>query len=100
MQVLQQLEGLPLIDLEALVGQLEDAEPWQADALCREPAYAAVNWFPGRGESPRPAVEICERCLVASECLGYALAHGLGHGIWGGTSERQRRRLRKPAAAA
>jgi WhiB family redox-sensing transcriptional regulator len=64
--------------------------PWEADALCRE--HPEVNFFPERGEDLRPAKELCARCLVSEECLTAGM--GEHHGVWAGTSERERRRLR------
>lgn len=52
-------------------------------------------FFPDRGESLRPAKAVCDKCIVKDECLEYALASGERFGVWGGTSERERRRIRK-----
>lgn len=61
-------------------------------------------FFPERGESTREAKEVCKGCTVREECLEYALSNGEKFGIWGGLSERERRRIRrqrrKDAAAA
>lgn len=68
---------------------------WHRDAACAE--HPTVTFFPTRGEDIRPALAVCAGCLVRSECLAHALEHDEHHGIWGGTSERQRRRLRRAA---
>lgn len=52
-------------------------------------------FFPDRGESLEPAKAICAECIVRDECLEYALDNRERFGIWGGTSERERRRLRR-----
>lgn len=52
-------------------------------------------FFPDRGDSLAPAKEICVECIVKDECLEYAVEHGERFGVWGGTSERERRRIRK-----
>jgi WhiB family redox-sensing transcriptional regulator len=78
--------------------ELLDAPPWMADALCAEPAYPTSMFFPERGEPTEPAKAVCARCLVRQECLAYALAAGIPLGIWGGTSGRERRALRRDAA--
>jgi len=52
-------------------------------------------FFPGRGESTTDAKAICARCPVRQECLDYALDHTERFGIWGGLSERERRRIRR-----
>ncbi len=51
---------------------------------------------PRRG-STREAKKICTGCEVRAECLAYALAHDERFGIWGGLSERERRRLKRAA---
>jgi len=57
-------------------------------------------FFPERGASLREAKEVCRGCVVRPECLEYALANGEKTGIWGGTSERQRRHLRQARRVA
>ena len=72
---------------------LSDGE-WQEHGACRE--VDPELWFPGKGEPTRDAVKICGGCEVKVECLEYALSHrqDIGrHGVWGGTTERQRRRI-------
>jgi WhiB family redox-sensing transcriptional regulator len=51
-------------------------------------------WFPEKGESGREAKAVCARCEVRAECLSHALSHAELLGVWGGTSERARRRMR------
>ncbi|HCB37264.1 MAG TPA: WhiB family transcriptional regulator [Acidimicrobiaceae bacterium] len=50
-------------------------------------------FFPADGAGVIAAQRICESCPVSAECLEYALHHRIPHGVWGGTSERQRRRI-------
>jgi len=57
-------------------------------------------FFPERGASTREAKAVCHGCVVRGACLDYALARSEKHGIWGGTSERERRRIRLRAKAA
>ena len=52
-------------------------------------------FFPDRGESLAPAKTVCGECIVRDECLEFALDHGERFGVWGGTSERERRKLRR-----
>jgi WhiB family redox-sensing transcriptional regulator len=40
---------------------------------------------------------VCRSCDVRAECLEYALEHDERFGIWGGMSERERRRLKREA---
>ena len=73
------------------------AEAWRLDALCAETDPEA--FFPEKGGSTREAKRICSRCEVKSECLEYALMHDERFGIWGGLSERERRRRAGPAGS-
>ncbi len=68
---------------------------WQTDALCAQTDPEA--FFPEKGGSTRDAKKVCGSCLVKFECLEYALQKDERFGIWGGMSERERRRLRKRA---
>ncbi len=68
----------------------EDA--WRLDALCAETDPEA--FFPEKGGSTREAKRVCTGCEVRVECLEFALASDERFGIWGGLSERERRRLR------
>jgi WhiB family transcriptional regulator, redox-sensing transcriptional regulator len=78
-------------------GVLDDgAEPgWQERALCAQTDPEA--FFPEKGGSTREAKKVCVSCEVRVECLEYALANDERFGIWGGLSERERRRLKKQA---
>ncbi|GAA2177057.1 hypothetical protein GCM10009847_01460 [Leucobacter tardus] len=73
----------------------EEEVSWQSDALCAQTDPEA--FFPEKGGSTREAKKICESCEVRSECLQYALENDERFGIWGGLSERERRRLRNEA---
>jgi len=68
------------------------AEAWRQDALCAETDPEA--FFPDKGGSTREAKLVCRGCSVRGECLEYALANEERFGIWGGLSERERRRVR------
>jgi WhiB family transcriptional regulator, redox-sensing transcriptional regulator len=72
-----------------------DAQSWQEQALCAETDPEA--FFPEKGGSTREAKKICTGCEVKAECLEYALSNDERFGIWGGLSERERRRLRRRA---
>lgn len=52
-------------------------------------------FFPERGGSTKEAKKVCSECVVREECAEYALLNGERYGIWGATSERERRRLRR-----
>lgn len=68
---------------------------WQDQALCAQTDPEA--FFPEKGGSTREAKRVCSTCDVRSECLEYALANDERFGIWGGLSERERRKLKKRA---
>jgi len=68
-------------------------DQWQERALCAQTDPEA--FFPEKGGSTREAKRICLGCEVRDACLDYALAHDERFGIWGGLSERERRRLKR-----
>ena len=68
---------------------------WQERALCAQTDPEA--FFPEKGGSTREAKKVCTGCDVKAECLEYALANDERFGIWGGLSERERRKLKKRA---
>jgi WhiB family redox-sensing transcriptional regulator len=68
---------------------------WQDRALCAQTDPEA--FFPEKGGSTREAKRVCRACEVRTECLEYALEHDERFGIWGGMSERERRRLKRQA---
>ncbi|MCU1632957.1 MAG: WhiB family transcriptional regulator [Micrococcaceae bacterium] len=90
--------GQPVwIGLPIAPGNIDDDGElsWQADSLCAQTDPEA--FFPEKGGSTRDAKKVCGACMVRSECLEYALENDERFGIWGGLSERERRRLRKRA---
>jgi WhiB family redox-sensing transcriptional regulator len=84
--------GAVTVDLVDVTDELT----WQERALCAQTDPEA--FFPEKGGSTREAKKICLSCEVRVECLEYALEHDERFGIWGGLSERERRRLRRRAA--
>jgi WhiB family redox-sensing transcriptional regulator len=68
-------------------------DQWQERGLCAQTDPEA--FFPEKGGSTREAKRICMGCEVRDRCLEYALAHDERFGIWGGLSERERRRLKR-----
>ena len=78
-----------------------DRPEWHKDALCRH--YPTKIFF-GNDEHHRAtynqAKTICAQCTVKPECLEYALANNERFGCWGGTSPRERTRLRSDRGAA
>jgi WhiB family redox-sensing transcriptional regulator len=110
-RLLGSVGGAPLTDTGAapmgamgrpqlsLVPERIDTEPEDADDLWQERALCAQTdpeaFFPEKGGSTREAKRICMGCEVRDECLDYALAHDERFGIWGGLSERERRRIKR-----
>ena len=71
----------------------DETGAWQERALCAQ--TDPEIFFPEKGGSTREAKRICLGCEVRSECLEYAMDKDERFGIWGGLSERERRRLKK-----
>jgi WhiB family redox-sensing transcriptional regulator len=91
-QPLAQLATVLDIGLSDLFGEPME---WQERALCAQTDPEA--FFPEKGGSTREAKRICSGCEVRVECLEYALANDERFGIWGGMSERERRKQRRRA---
>jgi WhiB family transcriptional regulator, redox-sensing transcriptional regulator len=64
---------------------------WMATAVCRE--HRPEVFFPTDGAGVERAQRICVTCPVREECLEYAIQNRIEHGVWGGASERARRRI-------
>jgi len=79
------------VDIRALIGGAERG--WQSRANCM--GVDPELFFPERGSSTREAKEVCRGCVVREDCLEFAIANGEKFGIWGGMSERERRRVRR-----
>ena len=82
--------------LKVAVGRGRHGRQEQANCLGVDPDL----FFPERGASTREAKEVCRGCVVREDCLEFALANGEKFGIWGGLSERERRRIRRARALA
>ncbi len=78
-----------------VVGDVPAEMEWQERALCAQTDPEA--FFPEKGGSTREAKRVCMSCEVRVECLEYALENDERFGIWGGLSERERRRVKKQA---
>lgn len=73
-----------------------DAPAWYERALCATTDPDA--FFPEAGGSSARAKRICSACDVRAQCLAYALEHHEPFGVWGGLTERERRRARRAAS--
>ena len=74
---------------------------WMAQGKCKD--IPPGRFFPSDGVGVDVARRICADCPAKSPCLEYALFHRIDHGVWGGASERERRRIlrsRRVEAAA
>lgn len=66
-------------------------EGWMSSAACR--GRPPDEFFPSDALGVLAAQRRCAICVVREECLEYALSHRISDGVWGGHSERARRRL-------
>ncbi len=71
----------------------DGATSWMMQGNCR--LYPPKVFFPSDGVGVDKARKICAGCPVTEQCLEYALDHRIDHGVWGGCSERERRRILK-----
>jgi len=75
-----------------------DTESWRSRSACRESdpdVFFPIGVTGNAQEQIETARRICTACPVATECLEFALATNQEAGIWGGTTEEERRKLRK-----
>lgn len=86
--------GLSLItDFAPVAPEAFERPWWWADAACL--GHGPEQWFPERGEPTEVAKVTCYECPVKGACLDYSLGIFTKVGVWGGRSERERRRMRK-----
>ncbi|MCI5825458.1 MAG: WhiB family transcriptional regulator [Arcanobacterium sp.] len=72
------------------IGGISDRS-WMEDALCAQ--TDPDIFYPEKGGSTAPATSVCNNCSVRAECLEYAVSNDIRHGIWGGTSDNDRKRI-------
>ena len=72
---------------------MEHQHEWMAQGSCAN--LPPSTFFPSDGAGVEVARRICATCPVRTECLEHALAERIDHGVWGGCSERERRRILK-----
>ncbi len=85
-----------IAELGAKLAFDDDKRVWMLEARCLDADPEA--FFPEKGGSTREAKRICGICPVQQECLDYALERDQRFGIWGGMSERERRRFKRRSA--
>ena len=71
---------------------------WMQRGRCRD--IPPSTFFPSDGVGVDVARRICADCPVKAPCLEYALENHIDHGVWGGCSERERRRILKRRRSA
>lgn len=81
------------MNLDPAASADDTATAWMAAGKCR--LYSPATFFPSDGVGVEKARRICADCTVTAPCLEYALEHRIDHGVWGGCSERERRRILK-----
>lgn len=64
---------------------------WRQHGACR--GTDPDTFYPVTDEEAEPAKAICTTCPVREPCLEYALANRERDGVWGGATERERRRM-------
>jgi WhiB family redox-sensing transcriptional regulator len=79
------------LKLEAVVDENPDQYVWMLNAKCR--GVNPAEFFPSDGSGVEVAQRMCAECPVRAECLEYALENRIDQGVWGGASERERRRI-------
>jgi WhiB family redox-sensing transcriptional regulator len=72
--------------------------PFYDDAACR--GANTDQFFVGVGESAQAAKRICEGCKVKDVCRDWAIKYKITFGIWGGTTQRDRRKIAKELVTA
>lgn len=73
---------------------------WYEQAACFGMDTETFFDSPGQGKRPTAALAVCLRCPVVDPCRDYALADASLYGVWGGTSETERTRLRRERQAS
>lgn len=89
----------PAPKTEAPVPQVSQTfadQDWMLLAECVD--FPPGTFFPADGAGVEVAKKICAACVVKEDCLEYAISNKENHGVWGGTSERERRRILKRRA--
>lgn len=90
MEILRRtLKWAPLVTERTQRGRMDTT--WMHQGKCRE--LRPETFFPSDGVGVEVARKICADCPVKEPCLEYALYNRIEHGVWGGASERERRRI-------
>lgn len=73
------------------ISQSRNDDAWRTRGACR--GVDPETFFPAPNEPSDSAVALCATCDVQGSCLAWALQVGDGHGVWGGTTPRERRAM-------
>ncbi len=92
----QTLEKIAGRGTELLAVPITEERPWVVFSACRD--QDSDLFFPETKVQERKALAICGTCPVQNECLDYAFEADIRFGVWGGLSEKQRRRLARRIA--
>jgi WhiB family transcriptional regulator, redox-sensing transcriptional regulator len=82
-------------DLNVWFAQLSRRPEWHRRAACR--GMGPAMFFPGKGHMPTQAIAVCSVCTVVVECRAAVGVDPETPGVWGGTTVKQRRQLRRDA---
>jgi WhiB family transcriptional regulator, redox-sensing transcriptional regulator len=84
------------ISVRSLPREVSPPDHWQERAACY--GLDAEIFFPTTEEEAGLALSYCSICTVKDLCLAWALQNGERYGVWGGTTEQERRRLNRSIA--
>lgn len=86
--------------LDLFISHQLDEEAWMLDGICV--GENPEHWFPTPGNTAaiEYAVGLCKTCPVRVRCLDFALRSGSEYGVWGATTEAQRRQIKENGDAA
>lgn len=81
------------LSVRVMFTPMDTPTKWMEQGNCRN--FAPAVFFPADGAGVDRARKVCATCPVVQTCLEYALTEHIDHGVWGGCSERERRRIAK-----
>ena len=90
------IDRFPDVDVDALPANPSPPDLWQDRAACF--GIDPDVFFPISEEEAGPALAFCNVCAIREECLAWALKNGERYGVWGATTEQQRRRFQRNVA--
>jgi WhiB family redox-sensing transcriptional regulator len=79
------------LETDLLSAPILNERPWAVFAACKD--EKSLTFFPQNRVEEKAALAICSICPVVEDCLDHALESKERFGVWGGTTERGRRRM-------